>query len=160
VQDCQACETIENTSVNHNYQISWDLVAMEFHGKNIIGFELSAEGAETFQGYNPREGQSFNGYFHEATTGEVDRALNLAELATASLRQLGAERMAKFLVTLREGILKLDEQLIEVADRETALGTDRLRGERDRTTNQIKLFADLISEGSWVDARIDTALPD
>jgi NADP-dependent aldehyde dehydrogenase len=47
-----------------------------------------------------------------------------------------------------------------MADRETALGIERLKGERDRTTNQLKLFADLVSEGSWVDARLDTALPD
>src|SRR6185312_10443265 len=42
----------------------------------------------------------------------------------------------------------------------TALGQDRLRGERDRTVNQIKLFVDIVSEGSWVDARIDPAMPD
>jgi alpha-ketoglutaric semialdehyde dehydrogenase len=36
----------------------------------------------------------------------------------------------------------------------------RLNGEIDRTINQIKLFADLLKEGSWVNAIIDTAKPD
>ena len=44
---------------------------------------------------------------------------------------------------------------------ETALPiAERLIGERGRTVNQLKLFAALIREGSWVSARIDRAIPD
>ncbi len=67
---------------------------------------------------------------------------------------------ADFLDAIREEILQLGDELIEKANEETALGLDRLRGERDRTTNQLKLFADLVREGSWVDARIDTPQPE
>jgi NADP-dependent aldehyde dehydrogenase len=42
---------------------------------------------------------------------------------------------------------------------ETGLPRARLEGERGRTMNQLKLFAELLREGSWQDARIDTALP-
>ena len=133
---------------------------MEFHGKNIIGFGLSAEGGETFRSYNPREARQLDTEFHEASVVEVERALALADCASVQMRQLDAERIAGFLLTVRDEILALGEGLVETADRETALGLDRLRGERDRTTNQIKLFADLVREGSWVDARIDPALPD
>ena len=38
------------------------------------------------------------------------------------------------------------------------MSADRIRSVRGRTCNQLKLFADVIEEGSWVDARID--LPD
>ena len=50
--------------------------------------------------------------------------------------------------------------LIQQATQETNLPEARLVGERARTCNQLKQFADLFREGSWVDAKIDTAIPD
>ncbi|HEY0792377.1 MAG TPA: aldehyde dehydrogenase (NADP(+)) [Chthoniobacterales bacterium] len=70
-----------------------------------------------------------------------------------------AER-AQFLHRIAETVEALGEPLIELCSAETALASDRLRGERARTVNQLRMFADLVEEGSWVDARIDTALPD
>ncbi len=133
---------------------------MEIHGKNLIGPDLAASGEKTFQAYNPRRGRSIDPAFYEASAAEVKRAMDLAGRASALLAALEPEAIASFLLAMREEILGLGDQLIERADEETALGLDRLRGERDRTVNQIKLFADIVSEGSWVDARIDTALPD
>ena len=50
--------------------------------------------------------------------------------------------------------------MIQQAESETSLPFPRLQGECGRTMNQLKLFAEVIREGSWVDARIDTAQPD
>lgn len=50
--------------------------------------------------------------------------------------------------------------MIERAAIETALPVARLQGERARTTNQLRLFAGLVRDGSWKDARMDSALPD
>ncbi|MBV9498031.1 MAG: aldehyde dehydrogenase (NADP(+)) [Acidobacteriaceae bacterium] len=133
---------------------------MQIHGKNLIGLELSASGDKRFSGYNPRENRPLAPEFHEADASEVTRAMELAAAAAPDIARMPSERIANFLGTIREQILVLGDELIETADRETALGLDRLRGERDRTANQIKLFADIVTEGSWVDARIDTALPD
>src|SRR5581483_9299295 len=47
------------------------------------------------------------------------------------------------------------EAIVETANRETSLGLPRLKGELARTCNQIRMFAALVEEGSWVDARID-----
>ena len=52
------------------------------------------------------------------------------------------------------------DDLIERAHRETGLPEARLLGERGRTVGQLKQFAQVAREGSWVDARIDTAIPD
>src|SRR5438270_9675553 len=133
---------------------------MQIHGRNLIGFELSSSGDKGFNGYNPREGRRLEPEFHEADAGEVGRAMDLAAAAAPEIARMPAEWIGRFLEAVGEEILALGEELVETADRETALGLDRLRGERDRTTNQIKLFADIVHEGSWVDARIDTALPD
>ncbi len=129
---------------------------MDIHGKNIIGQELSAAGNETFRSYNPRQNAPSGEIFYAATEGEIERAGELAGDAAAKLLDLNAEETAAFLDAIREEILALGDDLIHKADEESALGLERLRGERDRTVNQIKMFADLVREGSWVDARIDT----
>jgi 2,5-dioxopentanoate dehydrogenase len=133
---------------------------MTLHGKNIIGPELSTAGKKSFRAQAPREAASLEPLFFEATEAEVNRALDLSASAAAPLRKLPAEAVAEFLIAVREEIAALGDQLIERAAQETALDSDRLKGERNRTLNQIQLFAELVKEGSWVDARIDTALPD
>ena len=133
---------------------------MLIQGKNLVGFEESAQGEKTFRGFNPRTATELDPEFHEATQREVDRALKLAAEAAAPLRSLSAAQRAEFLLAIREQILALGDTLIERAAQESGLDTGRLTGERDRTTNQLKLFADIVKEGSWVDARIDTALPE
>ena len=72
----------------------------------------------------------------------------------------GAKERATFLRRIAEQIEMLGDELIQVCHEESKLTVDRLRGERVRTINQLVMFADLIEEGSWVDARIDTAQPD
>src|SRR5580704_13986011 len=78
----------------------------------------------------------------------------------AGFRAPEAKARAAFLRRIGEHINALGDELIHVCQEETELAADRLRGERARTINQLAMFADLIEEGSWVDARIDTALPE
>lgn len=131
---------------------------MDLHGRNIIGCELSNSGQTTFAAYDPRAGEALEPLFYEATSGEVNRALELAGRAAAPLSRLDADAIANFLLAIRDEIEAIGDALIERAARETALDETRLKSERERTLNQIKLFADIANEGSWVDARIDTAL--
>src|SRR5579875_2344580 len=133
---------------------------MEIHGGNIIGWQVSNSGAQTFCAYDPRVGKAIEQPFHEATAEEVDRAVSLASVAGVGLRRLAANDIADFLLKVREEIAAVGDALVEMAARETGLDEARLKGERERTLNQIKLFADIVTEGSWVDARIDRALPE
>ncbi|MDT7783340.1 MAG: NADP-dependent aldehyde dehydrogenase, partial [Pseudonocardiales bacterium] len=50
--------------------------------------------------------------------------------------------------------------LVSTADGETALGVPRLTTELKRTTNQLRLFAEVLREGSYVEATLDSANPD
>ena len=52
------------------------------------------------------------------------------------------------------------DMLVPIAVRETHLGEPRLRGELRRTTFQLRLFADVVDEGAYLDVRIDRADPD
>lgn len=133
---------------------------MALHGKNIIGSTLSASGGKTFAAFAPAEGKRIGPEFHEATDAEIDRAAELAAEAAQHLSTMGAEETAALLLAIRQEIESLGDELIEIASQESGLDPGRLRGERTRTLNQLSLFAGLVKEGSWVDARIDPALPD
>ncbi|MBV8277310.1 MAG: aldehyde dehydrogenase (NADP(+)) [Verrucomicrobia bacterium] len=92
----------------------------------------------------------------KAMTAELETLLAVA----ASYQAPPATERAAFLRRIGEEIDALGEELLTVCAEETGLGRDRLAGERARTVNQLRMFADLIEEGSWADARIDTAQPD
>lgn len=133
---------------------------MDFHGKNYIGSQLSALGQNTIFAFDPRKGEQIGQPFYEATEQEIDRSVALAADAFPVLREAGAEAIAGLLEAIAGEISALGDHLIERASQESGLSRDRLTGERARTVNQLRLFAELVKEGSFVDARVDTALPD
>ncbi|MCK5057699.1 MAG: aldehyde dehydrogenase family protein, partial [Candidatus Aminicenantes bacterium] len=130
---------------------------MKLTGEQIIGREFSKEGAKTFLGVNPATGERLSPAFHEATEKEVDKAVVAAENAFPIFRGKTPAEKAAFLEKIGEEILALGDELIKRCMAETALPEARLINERGRTVNQLKLFAEVVREGSWVDARIDTA---
>lgn len=129
-------------------------------GANSIAGEWRAAGANTFHSVNPRTRQPGDVNFHDATRDEVDAAVQAAANAFALTRLFPATSLADFLETLAEEIESRADALIATADAETALGDARLTGELARTTGQLRAFSALLREGSYVDAVIDTALPD
>jgi len=130
-------------------------------GHNFIGARESAVGTKTFTGVNPKSGEDLPTTFTEATVGEVAEASALAAQAFDAYRDTRPEQRATFLETIADEILALGDELLERASDETALpASTRLTGERGRTCNQLKLFAAVVRDGSWVDARIDHANPD
>ena len=70
------------------------------------------------------------------------------------------EQKAIFLETIANEIEALGDTLINKASEETNLPAARLTGERARTTMQLRMFATMVREGSWVEASIDTSIPD
>jgi NADP-dependent aldehyde dehydrogenase len=130
------------------------------HGKNMIGGELSATGTQKFRALNPSTGALLDGDFVEATAAELDQALGLAARAFPVYRKIAPDQIAAFLERIGAEIGNLGAVLLERTSSETGLPAARLEGERARTVGQLKMFADLIRDGSWVDARIDRSIPD
>ena len=95
-----------------------------------------------------------------ATDEEIEEAATKSVAAFAVYKKTTPEQRAVFLETIAEEIMALGDALIQRANLETGLPEARLVGERGRTAGQLKLFAELLREGSWVEAVIDTALPD
>jgi NADP-dependent aldehyde dehydrogenase len=113
-----------------------------------------------FRAQNPATGETLDGDYYEATVGEIDAAVRAADRAFEPYSSLHPIRRAEFLRAVAQQILALGDRLLERAGAETALPPGRLESERARTVSQILLFAGLLEEGSWVEARIDRALPD
>jgi alpha-ketoglutaric semialdehyde dehydrogenase len=132
---------------------------MKLTGKNFVGNSSSGEGAATFHAVNPLLQAQLLPEFFEATHREVDAAVSKAREGFARYSRRSGKERASFLTAIAENINALGDELLSRCSEETGLPEERLIGERTRTVNQLRLFAGLLSEGSWVDARIDTALP-
>jgi NADP-dependent aldehyde dehydrogenase len=133
---------------------------MTITGSNIIAGQPSREGDQTFTSFDPRTKQPGDVRFFNATIREIDRAVTAAAAAFEITRHYPARTLAAFLNRVADEIETQREELVRTADLETALGVSRLQGELNRTTGQLRAFGDLLLEGSYVEAIIDTARPD
>ena len=132
---------------------------MMMTGKQYIGGELSDKRDQVFQAVNPVTDQKLPGEFKEATAEEINLAAIKAEQAFHFYRKMDGEMKATFLERIAEELLS-SENLISRCSEETGLPEARLTGERMRTVNQLRMFGDLLREGSWVNASIDRAIPE
>ena len=128
-------------------------------GLVLIGGEAVRGNGAAFQGFDPSKNEALGPDFNAVDAAQVDQACTLAGAAFDAFRATTDHERADFLEQIAAQILALGDELIVRAMAETGLPRARLEGERGRTTNQLKLFAELLREGSWQDARIDTALP-
>ncbi|MBT2515042.1 aldehyde dehydrogenase (NADP(+)) [Arthrobacter sp. ISL-30] len=81
-----------------------------------------------------------------------------AQAAKATAAATDAER-AGWLTAVADALDANASELIAIADEETSLGEARLAGEVARTSGQLRLFAKVITEGSYLEAIIDHADP-
>ncbi len=94
---------------------------------------------------------------HQTTVDELESILEASERAAAALRGSSREQRATYLRAAADGLDASVEQLVPVGQRETHLPEGRLRGELQRTTFQLRLIAEVIEDGSYLDARVDHA---
>jgi len=125
----------------------------------IIGFDYSGTGNEKFYSYNPVKQINNEYLFYKATPDELNLAVVKAAAAFKVYRKKCGVEKAFFLETIAEELLNAGDELVTVCSNETGLPSARIEGERLRTANQLRMFAALLKEGSWVDARIETAIP-
>ena len=129
-------------------------------GCNLLGNTESAGGEQYLRVFSTVSQHILPEKFAVATAAEIDKAVAKAVAAFPLYKNVSPLERAAFLETIAEEIMALGDELIQRAMQETGLPEARLLGERGRTTGQLKLFAEVLKEGSWVEAVIDTALPD
>ncbi len=133
---------------------------MELAGLSFIGSQRGQTGSKVFHAINPATGAELEPAFQCASAAEVNTAAELAAAAfPAFCAKTGKERGA-FIRAIAAEIEALGQTLTDRVMAETALPEPRVKGETARTCGQLRLFAGLIEEGSWLDARIDHADPE
>lgn len=128
-------------------------------GQLVAGHFVPGTG-EAFTGVDPRSGEALPGEFHEATAAQVDEAVRAAAKAHQHWRLDDREQRARLLEAIAEGLDEHGDALTARGSAETGLPAARLTGERGRTVGQLRLFAAVVREGAYLDARIDRGQPD
>ncbi len=126
-------------------------------GKNYIGNVLTATGKISFKTINPQTNQENKVIFTEASNVEIEQAVTLATEAFATYRKISGVDKSAFLNEITNQIELLGDELLDIYCLESGLPKSRAISERARTVFQLHSFADLVKEGSWVEAVIDTA---
>ena len=135
-------------------------VGAELRGRSLIGFSLGSEQGSAFHAVNPADATELPPAYYSASLADVDAAARLAEDAFLVYSRVPGKARAAFLRTIASRIDALGETLALRLVQETALPAARAQSEMGRTCAQLRLFADVVEEGSWVNARIDPALPE
>ncbi|OKS87259.1 aldehyde dehydrogenase (NADP(+)) [Mucilaginibacter polytrichastri] len=130
------------------------------NGNNIVACNYVTVDGKSFKGLAPSTGLQLEGDFTVADEATVNSALAAATDAYKVYKNIGKAKKAEFLRAIATEIAALGETLINRAVAESGLPAGRITGEMGRTTGQLRMFADMVEEGSWVDAVIDTALPE
>lgn len=133
---------------------------MMITGANHLGNKSSKEGTVTFNSFDPKQNAPTPWVFHEATTAEIEEAVDLAQAAFESYKNCTGAQRASFLRAIATEIEALGTPLITTYCTESGLPEGRAIGERGRTMGQLRLFAALLDEGSWVEAVIEHADPE
>ncbi|NIY71296.1 aldehyde dehydrogenase (NADP(+)) [Marivivens donghaensis] len=125
-------------------------------GKHLIAGEWVA-GDATFTS-SPAHGEARE--YSEGSPAHVDRACQAAEEAFWTFGYSPREERAAFLNAIADEIEARADAITEIGTQESGLPEARLMGERGRTVGQIRLFAQHILDGAYLDRRHDEALPD
>jgi NADP-dependent aldehyde dehydrogenase len=129
-------------------------------GELLIGGERRLGTHGEIKGVNPATGETLEPAFGGATKADVEAACALAAEAFGPYRALPYETRAQFLEAIAAQIEAIGDDLIVRTMAETGLPRPRLEGERGRTVGQLRLFASVLRDGGFLEARIDPALPE
>jgi NADP-dependent aldehyde dehydrogenase len=136
-----------------------DDIPAEPTGGHLVAGEVRPPVGETFRAVDPRTGAPTGPAFGEATAADVADAARAAEQAFRVLRSWPGSRRGELLRGIAQQLEDRKDVLLATADAETALGVPRLTGELGRACGQLRAFAALVEDGSYVAAILDSAEP-
>lgn len=129
-------------------------------GFSIIGSGTGSGGNGQLQAVNPATGDALEPAYALETESGLAKAMQLAEEAFETYGQTSGQQRAEFLRTIAAGLEAAADDIAARMGLETALPEGRCRGELGRTCGQLRMFAGIVEQGDWVDARIEPAQPD
>ena len=129
---------------------------MKFQAHSLIGFAPTTTSGTGFQAVEAATGQPVDPEFFAATSEDVERAATLAAAAFPVYAAKSAQERAAFLRLIADKMDAAKDELTARAGLETGLPPARCQGEIGRTTGQLRLFAKVIEDGAWVEARLES----
>ncbi|XOV65894.1 MAG: aldehyde dehydrogenase (NADP(+)) [Fluviicola sp.] len=129
-------------------------------GKSYIGFSLKASGSTSYKTIDPKLNLENDWLFVEATSDEINQAVELAWSAFKVYRNTSELNRAKFLSAIADEIEALGDDLTKVYCSESGLPEARAIGERNRTIFQLRSFAEMLHSDDWKQTTIDEAIPE
>ena len=121
-------------------------------GNFFVGAREGA-GRETYRAFDAATGTPLEPPFHVASLTDVDRACELAAHAFDTFRETGVEERARFLEAIADNIAGSRRRADRACDgRDRAAARCGSRASARRTIGQLRLFAGVVREGSWLDA--------
>lgn len=133
---------------------------MTIKGELLIGHASRMGTGATFVAIEAATGATFGPTFASAGQADLEEACRLAAAAFDTYRETPLEARVAFLEAVAEGILALGDDLILRCMKESGLPRGRLEGERGRTIGQLKMFASVVRDGGFLQARIDDGDPE
>ncbi|KAA1424978.1 aldehyde dehydrogenase family protein [Mumia zhuanghuii] len=106
--------------------------------------------------YDPRTG-GVNGEVAATSDAEVDAIVAAAAACAAEVAATPPSERARWSGAIADALEAARDELVDLADSETALGRPRLEGEVARTAGQLRFYAEVAVEGSFLGATIDHA---
>ncbi len=132
---------------------------MEVKGEMLIGSASVRGGAGEVRAFDPARNIEIDPPFFGGGPAEVDRACQLAAQAFDSYRNLAPELRSNFMHRAADNIVALGDVLFERLMAETGLPRERAEGEVGRAVAQLRMFADLVRDGRWRCATLDSSDP-
>jgi alpha-ketoglutaric semialdehyde dehydrogenase len=129
-------------------------------GNNLVGSQSVAGAGAAFHVCDAATGEKLEPGFGSAAMSDLEDACRLAAQAFRPFRLLPLAQRAEFLEAIAKNIEALGDDLILRAMQETGLPRGRLEGERGRTAGQLRLFAQMVHDGGFLDVRIDPEIAD
>lgn len=106
--------------------------------------------------YNPTTGTPVSTGEHTSPS-EVQSLTRRAARAATSLKEASPAQRRSWLNALADGLDEARDDLVTIADKETALGVARLDGELAKTIAQTRFYGDVAVEGSYLGVALDDA---
>ncbi|SEQ85795.1 NADP-dependent aldehyde dehydrogenase [Faunimonas pinastri] len=133
---------------------------MALHGEMLVGSSARRGTSGSLRGFDPSTGEKLDPAYGGATAQDVQEACRLAAEAFDTYRETSIEERARFLEAIAQNILDIGDELVVRCMAESGLPRGRLEGERGRTVGQLRLFAEVLRDGGFLDLRIDPAQPE
>ena len=133
---------------------------MTLTGKLLIGSAARFGTSGALQAFDPSLGTAIGPDFGGASLEDLDQACALANGAFDLFRETSLNERASLLEAIAQNLLDDGEALVARAMAESGLPRGRLEGERGRTVNQLRMFAQVLRDGGFLDVRIDPAMPE